>query len=35
VEPPPRARLGRALAERGVDPAVVVDALAAAAGSVA
>jgi energy-coupling factor transporter ATP-binding protein EcfA2 len=31
VEPPPRARLGRALADRGVDPSVVADALAAAA----
>jgi energy-coupling factor transport system ATP-binding protein len=31
VEPPARARLGRALGERGVDPAVVTDALAAAA----
>jgi energy-coupling factor transport system ATP-binding protein len=31
VEPPARARLGRALGERGVDPAVVSDALAAAA----
>jgi energy-coupling factor transport system ATP-binding protein len=30
VEPPARARLGRALAERGLDPAVVSDALAAA-----
>jgi energy-coupling factor transport system ATP-binding protein len=33
VEPPARARLGRALAERGFDPAVVGDALAAAAAS--
>jgi energy-coupling factor transport system ATP-binding protein len=32
VERPARARLGQALAERGVDPAVVADALAAAAG---
>jgi hypothetical protein len=32
VEPPARARLTRALAERGVDPAVVGDALTAAAG---
>jgi len=32
VAPPARARLGRALAERGIDPAVVGDALAAAAG---
>ena len=32
VEPPARARLARALAERGVDPAVVGDALTAAAG---
>ena len=31
VEPPARARLGRALAERGVDPAVVDDAIMAAA----
>ena len=31
VEPPARARLGRALAERGVDPAVVDDAISAAA----
>jgi len=31
VEPPARARLGRELGERGVDPAVVSDALAAAA----
>jgi energy-coupling factor transport system ATP-binding protein len=31
VEPPARARLGRALAERGVDPAVVDDAITAAA----
>jgi energy-coupling factor transport system ATP-binding protein len=31
VEPPARARLGRALGERGVDPAVVADALAEAA----
>ena len=31
VEPPARARLGRALGERGVDPAVIDDALAAAA----
>jgi energy-coupling factor transporter ATP-binding protein EcfA2 len=31
VEPPARARLGRMLAERGVDPAVVADALTAAA----
>ena len=31
VEPPARARWGRALGERGVDPAVVNDALAAAA----
>ena len=30
VEPPARARLGRALGERGIDPAVVADALAAA-----
>jgi energy-coupling factor transporter ATP-binding protein EcfA2 len=35
VEPPPRARLGRVLADRGVDPAVVADALAATAGSAA
>jgi energy-coupling factor transport system ATP-binding protein len=33
VEPPARARLGRALAERGIDSAVVVGALAAAAGA--
>jgi energy-coupling factor transport system ATP-binding protein len=32
VEPPARARLGRALSERGIDPAVVADALASAAG---
>ncbi len=32
VEPPARARLGRTLAERGVDPAVIGDALVAAAG---
>ena len=32
VAPPARARLGRALAERGIDPAVVGDALVAAAG---
>jgi len=31
VEPPARARLGRALAERGVDPAVADDAITAAA----
>jgi len=31
VEPPARARLGRALGERGVDPAVVDDAISAAA----
>ena len=31
VEPPARARLGRALAERGVDPAVVDDAITTAA----
>jgi energy-coupling factor transport system ATP-binding protein len=34
VEPPARARLGRALAERGVDPAVVDGALTAAAAGV-
>jgi energy-coupling factor transporter ATP-binding protein EcfA2 len=33
VEPPARPRLTRALAERGVDPAVVGDALATAAGA--
>jgi energy-coupling factor transport system ATP-binding protein len=33
VEPPARARLGRALVERGIDSAVVVGALAAAAGA--
>jgi energy-coupling factor transport system ATP-binding protein len=33
VEPPARARLGRALAERGIDSAVIVGALAAAAGA--
>jgi energy-coupling factor transporter ATP-binding protein EcfA2 len=33
VEAPARARLGRALAERGIDSAVVVGALAAAAGA--
>jgi energy-coupling factor transport system ATP-binding protein len=33
VEPPARARLGRALAERGVAPAVVEDALLAAAST--
>jgi energy-coupling factor transport system ATP-binding protein len=33
VAPPARARLGRALAERGIDPAVVADAVAAAAGA--
>ena len=33
VEPPARARLGRALAERGVGPAVVADALAAASAA--
>ncbi len=32
VEPPARARLGGMLAERGVDPAVIGDALVAAAG---
>ena len=35
VAPPARARLGRALAERGMNPAVVGDALAAAAGDAA
>ena len=35
VAPPARARLGRALAERGIDPAVLADALAAAAGGAA
>jgi energy-coupling factor transporter ATP-binding protein EcfA2 len=33
VEPPARVRLGLMLAERGIDPAVVADALAATAGA--